>query len=414
MPDGFAGTAHPPRAPVRRRFQKPYDSGKRNDVAAARARSPGAARRTPTPGARVSGPPSAAQPSWPGVSVVIPVRNEAAALRAALRSIVAQRYPGPMQVIVADGSEDPSSVGKVLEEFPGVRCVRNPWRNAAGGLKLGVEAAAHPIVARCDARCAFPPGYLRRAVRTLARTGAANVGGRQVPVGSTAVERAVAMAMTSLLGSGGARYRRGGPEGNVDTVFLGVFQRNAVLGCGNFDPSLERNQDYELNWRLRRAGGTVWFDPELAVTYRPRRSLSALARQYYDYGRSKRTVLLRAPASTRLRQVLPVLLTAALTGSGLAAVAGLASGWPEIIMAAAALPVAYSSVLLFEAAVSLVRTRDPAAALLAPVLAAMHVGWGMGVLFAPPRRPVRADRQGRATTPSSNRRDRSKPSRSRR
>ena len=330
----------------------------------------------------MTGSPSPAKTGWPGVSVVVPVRNEAAALRQALRSVLAQRYPGAMQVIVSDGSEDPSPVRKVVEEFPGVRRVANPLGTAAAGLNVGVRAAAHPIVARCDARCAFPPGYLRRAVETLARTGAANVGGRQVAVGSTPLGRAVAMAMASLLGSGGARYRRGGAEGSVDTVFLGVFRRDAVLACGNFDPSLHRNQDYELNWRLRQAGGTVWFDPALGVAYGTRGSLGALLRQYFDYGRGKRTVLARAPSSVRLRQVLPVLLAAGMMVSGLAAAAGALAARPDIAMAATALPATYLGGLLVGTAATAVRTRDLAAFLLPVVLAAMHLGWGFGFLFA--------------------------------
>ncbi len=310
------------------------------------------------------------------------MRNEAVALREALRSIVSQRYPGAVEIIVADGSDDTAPVSAVARDFPQVRVIRNLGRNAAAGLNLAMRAAVHPVAARCDARCTLPPGYLRRAVATLLRTKAANVGGRQVPVGTTPFQRAVAMAMTGLLGSGGARYRRGGPEGSVDTVYLGVFCREAVLRCGNFDTSLERNQDYELNWRLRKAGGTVWFDPELRVPYGPRRTLTALARQYFEYGLWKQVMLRRSPRSLRLRQLLPTLLTLGLVFSGAGGLAGAMNDWPGAVVAAWVVPMAYVAALLTGMAATLVRHRQIVTLLLPIVLATMHLCWGVGFLFA--------------------------------
>ena len=123
---------------------------------------------------------------------------------------------------------------------------------------------------RLDAHVSLPPDYVARAVETLERTGAANVGGRQVPVGRSFFQRAVALAMTTPLGSGGARYRHRGAEGAADTVYLGVFRRDALDRVGGYDATMIRNEDYELNWRLRQNGHVVWFDPALHAVYRPR------------------------------------------------------------------------------------------------------------------------------------------------
>ncbi len=155
------------------------------------------------------------------------------------------------------------------------------------------------IIARVDAHCVLPPGYLARALETLDRTGAANVGGVQHAVGSGTVGRAVAAAMTSRFGVGDARFHYGGDEGPADTAYLGVFDAAVLRSVGGYDESLVRNQDYELNWRLRDAGHLVWFDPGLVVRYHPRERLAALARQYFDYGRWKREMLRRNPRSLR-------------------------------------------------------------------------------------------------------------------
>ena len=310
-------------------------------------------------------------PASAPVSIVIPARDEEARLPAALASALAQDYAGEIEIVVADGSDRPDMAEAVRTRFPGVRIVPNPDRGISAGLNRALRAAAHDIVLRCDARCLLPPHYVRLAVATLRRTGAASAGGRQRPVGTDAFTRAVALAMTSPLGAGGARYRLGGAEGPADTVFLGVFRRDALEAAGGFDETLMRNEDYELNWRLRERGGTVWLDPALAVDYRPRESLAALAAQYFAYGWWKRIVLARHPRSLRARQLAAPALILGLAGSAALAAAGL-------VEAAAALPAAYAVALAGGAAVIGCRQREPAALLLPPVLAAMHLAWGAG------------------------------------
>ena len=258
-----------------------------------------------------------------------------------------------------------------------MKVVANPAGSTPAGLNAALAASSGTVVVRCDAHAELPPGYLARVVATLERTGAANVGGRQVPTGETFWERAVALAMSTPLGAGDARYRLGGEEGPTDTVYLGAFRREALEAAGGFDESLHRNQDYELNWRLRQAGGTVWFDPELAVSYRPRGSLGRLARQYFDYGRWKRVVLRRHPSSLRLRQLAAPLLVVGLVASAVLAFTSAASF-------AAALPVLYATLLAGGSAVVGVRRREPAAVLLPLVLATMHLSWGVG-FFLPPQ-----------------------------
>ena len=332
----------------------------------------------------------------PPVSVIVPARDAEATLPRALESVLAQDYAGGFEVIVADGSQGAGTGALVRRRFPGVRLVPNPGREIACGLNVALRAARHPVIARCDARAVLPQGYLTRAVATLLRTGAANVGGRVNPVGFSFFERAVALATSTPLGAGGARYRIGGAEGPVDTVFPGVFRREAVDAAGGFDESLLRNEDYELNWRLRARGATVWFDPALVVDYRPRGSLRALARQYFDYGRWKRVVLGRHPRSLKLRQAAAPLLLAALAASAALAVAGgvvaagglaggAAPGTGTLLMGAAALCPAGYGLLLTGASAAIGLRRRCAEAVLLPVVAAtIHLAWGAGFFAGAP------------------------------
>ena len=321
--------------------------------------------------------PADARTASPGVSVVIPALD-ARGLARALRSVLAQDYDGPLEVVVADGS-GAAEVGRTARSFRGVRTVANPGRRASAGLNRAIAATARPVVARCDVHAELAPDYLRAAVATLLRTGAANVGGRQAARGETPFGRAVAAAMATRLGSGGARYRTGGPAGPVDTVYLGVFRREVLAAAGGFDGRLDRNEDYELNWRLRRSGGTVWFDPALGSVYRPRATPRALARQYFDYGRGKRRTLCLHPGSWRPRQLAPPLLVLGLCASALAGLAA-AAGADVAPAAALLLPVAWPGALA-AAAVRAAGRPGAHALRIAQALAIMHLAWGAGMLF---------------------------------
>lgn len=335
--------------------------------------------------------------SWPPVSVIIPSRNAEDTIARMLDSVVAQDYAGELEVVVADGSDTSATVDLVTSRFPDVGVVWNRARSTPAALNRAIRATAHPIIVRCDAHAILPPGYISRAVETLVRTGAANVGGRQNPVGSTTLERAVSLAMTTPLGAGGARYRLGGPEGPTDTVYLGVFRREALESVGGFDETLLRNEDYELNWRLRKSGHTVWFDPRLVVDYRPRGTLGELARQYFDYGTWKRVVLGRHPGSWRYRQLAAPLLLVSLAGSVLLAVTGgvIARGglgggaWGAdggtLLVAGAACPIVYLMLLLVGSMLVGIRRRRPEAVLMPLVLATIHFAWGLGVLCGKPQ-----------------------------
>ncbi len=327
----------------------------------------------------------------PHVSVVVPARNCAGMLGDCLSAIGSQTYRGLIDVTVAVA---PSSDGtrQVLAdtslEIP-LQVVDNPAGTTPAGLNLAVAASRGRIVARVDAQSRVPPDYIERAVRTLASTGAANVGGVQCPVGTGGLPGAIAAAMSSPFGGGPAAFRRGHRSGPADTVYLGVFDRDALQLVGGFDETLERNQDYELNWRLRRQGHTVWLDPSLVVDYVPRADYAGLAGQYFSYGTWKRKMLLRHRGSLHLRQL-----------AAPALVAGLATSVIELAhrrLRGAAVPALYLAACAIAAA-RLGRVlpgwRDRMRA--AGAFVVMHVCWGAGFLAgrtraAQPEEPGRLD-----------------------
>ncbi len=312
----------------------------------------------------------------PLVSVVIPVRDEASHVEAAIDSALQQDYAGDLEVVVADGMSS-DGTREILEQIsagnPAVRWVANPTGRTPNGLNIAIEMARGEIIVRCDGHAELPPDYVSTAVATLRSTGAVNVGGIQDAIGIKPMQRAIAYAMSSRIGVGDAKFHYGGEGGETDTVYLGVFRRDALVAAGMFDEDLTRNQDYELNIRLRANGGKVWFEPRLRVLYRPRPTLRRLWRQYFEYGTWKRRVVRMHPESTRLRQLVPPLFVIALLGSGLVALTALRP-------LALVVPVSYLTLLVAATLIQLVKTRDVAALLFPAAVATMHVSWGLGFL----------------------------------
>ena len=318
---------------------------------------------------------------WPALSVVVPLRNSAADLPACLGAVLSQDYPGALDVVLAVGpsDDDTENIARAASAADArVQVVDNPSGRTPAALNAGIAAAGGEVIARVDGQAIIPPGYLRRAVETLVESGADNVGGIQDATGTTTFERAVAAAMTSRFGVGNASFHYGGEPGPTDTVYLGVFRRSALDRVGGFDESLVRNQDYELNWRIRDSGGVVWFDPSLRVRYRPRSSLRGLARQYFEYGVWKREVLRRHPRSTRLRQLVAPAAVVANAGSLVLAVAH-SPRW-------LAIPGVYAGAAI-GASVVAGRRGGPAVMVRLPaVFATMHHAWGMGFLVSRQRK----------------------------
>lgn len=222
-----------------------------------------------------------------GVSYVMPVLNEERYLEDAVRSILRQRVDEPVEIVLAlgpstDGTADVAQ--RLAEEDPRVLLVDNPDTDIPAGLNRAIRASRFPTIVRVDAHSNLPDDYTATALEALARTAAANVGGHMRAEGLRPFQRAVARVYMSRFGLGGPSYHMGGAEGPSESAYLGVFRRSVLDEVGLYDESVRRGEDWELNHRIRSAGYTVWFDPRLEVTYRPRETWEQMARQFYATG----------------------------------------------------------------------------------------------------------------------------------
>lgn len=323
---------------------------------------------------------SADRPTWPAVSVIMPVLNEERHLADAVGHILNQDYPGELELVLAVGpSRDKTRqiAERLAAEDPRIIVVPNPTGRTPQGLNTCIKASQYSIVVRVDGHSLLPPDYVRVAVETMEDTGADNVGGIMAAEGVSAFEKAVARAMTSKIGVGPARFHTGGEPGEVETVYLGTFRRSALERVGGYDETFVRAQDWEMNHRIRQTGGRVWFTPRMRVTYRPRPNLRALAHQYYHTGRWRRVVGREHQGTLNLRYLAPpVAVVAMIVGI----VAGSFGFWPGWL-----LPGGYAAAMVV-GAVMTGAGLPPAAWIRLPlVYATMHVTWGIGFLTSPPR-----------------------------
>ncbi|WP_375163508.1 glycosyltransferase family 2 protein [Microbacterium sp.] len=338
----------------------------------------------------------------------MPVLNEHAYLEHAVASVLAQQLDGPSELVLALGPSTDGTTELARGLAAGddrIRLVDNPAAHIPVGLNAAIRASRYSTIIRVDAHSELAPGYAARALQTLERTGAANVGGVMRADGRTPFQRAVARLYNSPVGLGGGAYHGGGQEGEAESAYLGVMRREVLDEVGLFDESIRRGEDWELNLRIRQAGHLVWFDPKLSVTYWPRESWWRLARQFRATGAWRGELVRRFGRRNSLRYfappVLVLLFAAALVIAALQA-AGLLRGLAALLSSLIYVPIAAYAVLVLAVALAPGggRIRQRLWTLL--VLPTMHLSWGIGFVAGVMRGAgdtVDASRLGDRNTP---------------
>lgn len=308
--------------------------------------------------------------------MILPVLNEEKYLADAVNAILAQQYDGKLEVILAIGPSQDKTL-EIAQQLhmndPRVVIVDNPSGRTAAGLNLAIASSQYSVIVRVDGHSNIPNNYCNLVSEILESTGAVNVGGVMAAEGQSLFERSVARAMRSPLGVGASRFHTGGGAGEVDTVYLGAFRKEALLAVGGFDERFTRAQDWELNFRLRQAGGVVYFDPRLVVTYRPRSTIKALAKQYFEYGRWRRVVSRRHQGTINYRYLAPPFTVVATT---LSLLFGL------LISPVLFIPALTYAVFILIASGIIGKSMGEILCL-PTILLTMHISWGLGFLTSP-------------------------------
>ncbi|HKV84321.1 MAG TPA: glycosyltransferase family 2 protein [Ktedonobacterales bacterium] len=313
--------------------------------------------------------------SEPFVSVIMAVRNEAAFIAESLGAILEQDYPAErMEILLADGASEDDTLG-IVRALPGaerIRIVSNPLRVQSAGLNLLIPESTGEFIIRIDGHTIIAKDYVRRCVETLLATSAQVVGGPMRPVGKTPMGRAIAAAGRSRFAVPTA-FHVCEQACYTDTVYLGAWPRAVLAGVGGYDERLSPNEDYELNYRIRRAGGRIYLSPAISSRYFGRQTLGALARQYLAYGVAKTRTLRKYPGSLRPRQtVAPLFVVFLAVGVPLWAFLPIA-----LVLWAALLALYVVCNATFSIAAAPQRSL-PSVGRIALAFLTMHIAWGVG------------------------------------
>lgn len=256
--------------------------------------------------------------NYPLVTVVIPARNEERYIASCLDNILNGQYPlDRLEVLVVDGASDDRTreiVNEFAAQYPCVALLENPSRTVPYAMNIGIKASSGQIIVRMDAHARYGKNYIALLVDWLDRLNADNVGGVWVTVPANDNPGAIAIAaiLAHPFGVGNAQYRIGTVNSpcEVDTVPFGCYRRELFDRIGYYDEMLTRNQDDELNARLRLHGGRIFLIPQIQIEYIARDSLFKMAKMLFQYGYFKPLVAMKVGRPATIRQLVPPIFSA--------------------------------------------------------------------------------------------------------
>lgn len=305
------------------------------------------------------------------ILIVIPTLNEARTIDGVLTAL-SQDLPRDAKAVfvVADGGSTDGTADRVAAH-PGVHLLHNPKRIQSAAVNLAAATLGRDadVLIRCDAHAVYPPGFVRKLVESLDRTGADAVVVPMDSVGHGCVQRATAWVSDTPVGSGGSAHRGGRRSGFVDHGHHAAFRMASFRRAGGYDETFTHNEDAELDCRQRALGSKIYLDADVRLEYHPRNTLSGLWKQYAGYGRGRSRTVRRHPGSMRARQLAVPLHVA------LSSVALLLAAWLPWLML---WPAAYATVLLAASVGLAARHRSLCGLLAGPSAFVMHTAWALG------------------------------------
>jgi succinoglycan biosynthesis protein ExoA len=316
--------------------------------------------------------------SEPSVTIIVPTLNEENYIRDAIGSLIPESGDLDYELIVLDGgsTDRTSSIVKEMASLnPRIRLEPNPARYQSAAVNRGAKIAKpeSSIIIRADSHAEYPPDFVIDLVRELRERDVASVVVPMRTRGKGFLQRGIAVAQNSRLGNGGAVHRTASSSRYVDHGHHAAFDRRAFLAVGGYDESFTHNEDAELDIRLRDSGAQIWLCSELAISYFPRNSFGALARQYFNHGSGRARTMLKHRRPPKVRQLLPL---GALGINVLSLASGLGLGWPFLLPS-----LAYVGACLGGGFFLAASERDPAGCAAGLAAITMHQSWAAGFIY---------------------------------
>lgn len=308
--------------------------------------------------------------------VVIPTLNEAAHIETVIRQLVSGLEPTEAwTLVVADGGSSDGTqdiVRRLCNEFGDkVKLLHNQKKlqSAAVNLAVVTYGQGHDLLVRCDAHASYPADFLARVTNSLLEQHADAVVVPMDSVGDAPLQKAIAWASDTKIGSGGSAHRGGKQSGFVDHGHHAAFKLERFRAAGGYDETFSHNEDAELDCRQRAIGSRIYLDSSIRIGYYPRSSLSALWRQYKNYGAGRSRTIRKHPGSWRLRQLaVPLHLLLCFISIAGCILSPAAIAWPLF----------YTTALALVSAQVAIERRSTAGLLAGPAAFVMHTSWAIG------------------------------------
>ncbi len=245
------------------------------------------------------------------VSVVMPLYNEEKYIGNCIESLLKQDYPvEDMEWIFVDGGSKDRTVeilGEYQKKYPKlIRVYDNPHKTVPYAMNIGIAQAAGKYIVRLDAHADYAENYISKCVYYLDTTDADNVGGVIETKSKGFMGNAIAMMLSSKFGVGNSQFRTNGSSGYVDTVPFGSFRREVFEKWGGYDERLTRNQDNEMNARIRRNGGKIYLASDIHLSYYCRDSLKGISDMAVKNGMWNIITMKLCPGSMGIRHFVPL------------------------------------------------------------------------------------------------------------
>ena len=246
------------------------------------------------------------------VSVVMPVYNEEKYIKKCIESLFLQDYPlEKMEWIFVDGGSNDNTV-KILEDYRQqhlelIKILNNEKKIVPCAMNIGINASCGKYIVRLDAHADYAKDYISKCVYYLNNTDADNVGGIAETKSTGFMGNAIAKMLSSKFGVGNSRFRTNGKSGYVDTVPFGAFRREVFSEYGGYDERLVRNQDNEMNYRIRKNGGKIFLADDIKLSYYCRDSVKGIADMARKNGQWNIITMKLCPRAMGMRHFIPFL-----------------------------------------------------------------------------------------------------------
>ena len=279
---------------------------------------------------------------FPSISIIIPCRNEERHIAKCLDSMIENTYPKDrIEILVADGMSDDSTpriLNDYSKKYPFIKILENKRRVTPAAMNLGILNSKGDLVTMINAHSILDENFFSRSASVLNETKSDAVGGRLNTIndGKKLFTKSIPIAADSFFGAGGKRYRSMNKPGLVsDTLPYCMYRRDVFKRIGLIDEELIRDQDEEFNYRLLKAGGKIFFSPDIKSHLHLRPSLKKLWKQHFQYGYFKVKVAQKIGTILTWRQLIPALFVGNLLLWGLLGLVVPKSIYPALFIFAA-------------------------------------------------------------------------------